>query len=151
ARERLLVEVAGDGVRVSVEGAGGVRGLGELPMPAAGSEDPLAPLLAQRVAKLPRWLLLPSGAALRRRLPLPAAAADRLREVLGFELERQRPLPATEVEYDARLLGRRGDGQLDTELVVVPRQALESQLSALGALAGTLTGVDVADGEGGGL
>ncbi|WP_243708140.1 PilN domain-containing protein [Luteimonas arsenica] len=151
ARERLLVEVAGDGVRVSIEGADGVRGLGELPLPAAGSEDPLAPLLAQRVGRLPRWLLLPPAAALRRRLPLPAAAADRLREVLGFEIERQTPFPATEVEYDARLLGRRGDGQLDAELVVVPRQALESQLSALGTLAGTLTGVDVADGQGGGL
>ena len=153
ARERLLVEVAGDGLRVAIEGAEGVRELGELPVPAAGTEDPLAPLLAQRVARLPRWLLLPGDSALRRRLPLPAAAADRLREVLGFEIERQTPFPLAEVEYDAHVLGRRGDGQLDVELVVVPRQALDSRLAAIGPLAGTLTGVDVAanNGEGGGL
>src|SRR5690606_14401543 len=84
-----------------------------------------------------------------RRLALPAAAADRLRAVLGFEIERQTPFPASEVEYDALLLGRRGDGQVDVELVVVPRQALESRLAALGPLAATLTGVDVAEGEGG--
>jgi general secretion pathway protein L len=104
--------------------------------------------LAQRVAKLPRWLLLPAGAVLRRRMPLPAAAGDRLREVLGFEIERQTPFPAADVEYDARVVGRRGDGQLDAELVVVPRQALEARLAALGPLAATLTGADVDAGSG---
>ena len=146
ARERLLLELAGDGLRISVEGASGLRLLGELPPLADGVDDPLAGLLAQRVARLPRWLLLPDGSALRRTLPLPAAAADRLREVLGFEIERQTPFPAVEVEYDARLLRRRGDGQVDAELVVVPRHALEARLAALGPLAGTLTGVDVAAG-----
>src|SRR5690606_4070663 len=141
ARERLLLQVAGDGLRLSIDGGTGVRSLGELPaLPADGMDDPLASLLAQRVAKLPRWLLLPAGSALRRAMPLPAAAADRLHEVLGFEIERQTPFPAADVEYDARLLGRRADGQLDAELVVVPRHVLEAQLSALGPLAGTLTG-----------
>ena len=148
ARERLLLQVADDGLRISIEGASGVRLLGELPVLAEGVDDPLGAVLAQRVARLPRWLLLPGGAALRRTLPLPAAAADRLREVLGFEIERQTPFPAAEVEYDARLLRHRGDGLVDAELVVVPRHALEARLAALGALAGTLTGVDVeADGE----
>ena len=152
ARERLLLQVAGDGLRLSIDGGTGVRSLGELPaLPADGMDDPLASLLAQRVAKLPRWLLLPAGSALRRAMPLPAAAADRLHEVLGFEIERQTPFPAADVEYDARLLGRRADGQLDAELVVVPRHVLEAQLSALGPLAGTLTGVDVDAGGGDGL
>ncbi len=148
ARERLLLQSAGDGLVLSIEGPGGVRRIAELPALSAGTDDPLAPLLAQRVASLPRWLLLPAGATLRRRLPLPAAAADRLREVLGFEIERQTPFPASEVEYDARLVGRRGDGQVDAELVVVPRQALDARLAALGPLAATLTGVDVEGDEG---
>lgn len=152
ARERLLLQVDEGGLRLSIDGNSGVRALGMLPAPPAdGVEDPLAPLLAQRVAKLPRWLLLPAGSALRRQMPLPAAAADRLREVLGFEIERQTPFPAAEVEYDARLLGHRADGQLDAELVVVPRQALEARLAALGPLATTLTGVDVDAGSGEGL
>ncbi|MCY0536228.1 hypothetical protein, partial [Klebsiella pneumoniae] len=43
-----------------------------------------------------------------------------------------------------------GDGQVDAELVVVPRQALDARLAALGPLASTLTGVDVEGDEGGG-
>lgn len=151
ARERLLLQVTGDGLLLAIEGPDGVRRLAELPPLSTSADDPLAPLLAQRVASLPRWLLLPADASLRRALPLPAAAADRLREVLGFEIERQTPFPAADVEYDARLLGRRGDGQVDAELVVVPRQALESRLVALGPLANTLTGVDVESAGGGGL
>ncbi|GGJ99157.1 PilN domain-containing protein [Luteimonas terricola] len=152
ARERLLLQVAGDGLRLSIDGSGGVRALGDLPLPPAdGVDDPLAALLAQRVARLPRCLLLPAGSALRRAMPLPAAAAERLHEVLGFEIERQTPFPAAEVEYDARLLGHRADGQIDAELVVVPRHALEAQLAALGPLATTLTGVDVDAGGGEGL
>lgn len=152
ARERLLLQVHGDGLRLAIDGSGGPRALGDLPLPAAdGVDDPLAALLAQRVARLPRWLLLPAGTALRRAMPLPAAAGDRLHEVLGFEIERQTPFAAADVEYDARLLGHRADGQLDAELVVVPRHALEAQLAALGPLATTLTGVDVEAGEGQGL
>lgn len=150
ARERLLLQSAGDGLVLSIEGPGGVRRIADLPALSAGEDDPLAPLLNQRVASLPRWLVLPAEATLRRRLPLPAAAADRLREVLGFEIERQTPFPVSEVEYDARLVGRRGDGQVDAELVVVPRQALDARLAALGPLASTLTGVDVEGDEGGG-
>ena len=75
-----------------------------------------------RLADLPRWLLLPAAAGLRRRLALPAAAADRLRDVVGFEIDRQTPFTADAVAFDARVLGRRdSDGQLDAELVVVPR------------------------------
>ena len=151
ARERLLLAPTGGGLVLALEAPDGAREIGELPQLPERGEDPLGPLLAQRVAKLPRWLLLPSGTVLRRRLTLPAAAADRLREVLGFEIERQTPFQAAEVEYDARLVGRRGDGQLEAELVVVPRHALEARLATLGPVAGTLTGVDVDAGDGSGL
>lgn len=116
---------------------------------AAPPYDPLAGLLAPRVAALPRWLLLPAGSSLRRRLTLPAAAADRLRDVIGFEIDRQTPFSADAVAFDARVLGRReSDGQLDVELVAVPRTAIDPQLAALGPLAGTLSGIDVAGADG---
>src|SRR5690606_763366 len=110
-----------------------------------------AGLLTQRVAVVPRWLLLPEGSALRRPMTLPAAAAERLREVLAFEIDRQTPFAADDVRHDARLLARRGDGQIDVELVVVPKAALERELAALGPLAKTLAGVDVATADGGAL
>src|SRR5699024_6985056 len=86
--------------------------------------------------------------ALCRRLRLPPAAGERLRQVAGFEIERQTPFAADAVVYDARALGTTADGQLEAELVVVPREQLQPRLDALGPLAGTLAGVDVAGPDG---
>ena len=50
--------------------------------------------------------------------------------------------------YDGRVLGVRDDGQLQAELVVVPRARADAALARLGALSGWLAGVDLADAEG---
>lgn len=111
---------------------------------AASSVDPLSAVLAPRVESLPRWLLLPAHGALRRQVTLPGAAADRLRDVLRFEIDRQTPFSADEVYFDARPLGRRGDGMIDAELVVVPRARLDAALAALTpSLRSALAGVDL--------
>jgi general secretion pathway protein L len=100
------------------------------------------------MSDLPRWLLLPAACGLRRQLVLPAAAADRLRAVAGYEIDRQTPFAKDAVAYDARVLGRRGDGQVDVELVVVPRAKLDEQLAQLGKAAAQLAGADLADAAG---
>lgn len=145
ARERLLLESDGDSLRLSLErGDAGIRELGQVPWAAdLAGDDPLAPLLAQRVAELPRWLVLPAAAGLRRTLVLPAAAADRLRDVLGFEIERQTPFAVADVRYDARVAGRRADGQVEAELVVVPARAVDAALERLGPLAASVAGIDL--------
>lgn len=160
ARERLLLAAGPDGLDLTLARGheDDAREVGQVPWPVLaaggveagvdGATDPLAGVLADRVAKLPRWLLLPSAAGLRRTLVLPAAAAERLRDVLAFEIERQTPFAAADVEYDARIVGRRDDGQIEAELVVVPRQVLETRLAQLGPLAATLTGVDMAGEDG---
>jgi len=128
----------------------GLRDVGRIPglLEPDVDGDPLALVLAPALADLPRWLLLPGAAVLRRRLVLPAAAAERLRDVVGFEIERQTPFAADAVAFDARILDRReSDGQLDVELVVVPRTTLDAQLAALGPLAASLAGIDVAAGD----
>lgn len=155
-RGRLLLQVDGDQVHLRLQQGLDVRDLAVLPSLAdlnAGSDavvaDPLAPLLPPRIGELPRWLLLPPAASLRRRLTLPAAAADRLRDVVGFEIDRQTPFTADAVAFDARVIGRRdSDGQLDAELVAVPRQTLNPQLVAIGPLASTLAGIEVAGADG---
>lgn len=155
-RDRLLLADLGDALQLRLESDDGVRGaviqdLGVLP--AAGdlgrAEDPLQPLLNPVIADVPRWLVLPATAGLRRRMTLPAAAAERLRDVVSFEIDRQTPFSADAVAFDARILGRRAsDGQLDVELVAVPRASLQPRLDALGPLAGTLAGIDLADSAG---
>ncbi|HEY5802955.1 MAG TPA: PilN domain-containing protein [Lysobacter sp.] len=149
-RGRLLLQLHDQTLQLRLQQGGQLHDLGSIPALALeAAVDPLAPLLPPRLADLPRWLLLPAAAGLRRRLALPAAAADRLRDVVGFEIDRQTPFSSDTVAFDARVLGRRdSDGMLDAEMVVVPRQGLDPQLSALGPLAQTLAGIDVA-GSGG--
>lgn len=111
-----------------------------------------APKLAARldpeVARRARRLLMDAAKALRCRLSLPEAAAERLREVAGFEIDRQTPFQAEQVVYDARILSRDGNGQLSAELVVLPRAHLEAALAPLGGLAQSLEAVDLAGPDG---
>ncbi len=154
SQQRLLLQPAGDSLRLALERGDDLREIGQVPWDAAQSardsagEDPLGALLQQRIAELPRWLLLPTGAGLRRTLLLPAAAADRLRDVLAFEIDRQTPFAAADVYYDARVLGLRNGEQVEAELVVVPRAALDAAIAALGPLGDGLSGVDMAAADG---
>jgi general secretion pathway protein L len=137
-------------LQLRLQDSDGLRDVGRIPglLEPDVDGDPLALVLAPALADLPRWLLLPGAAVLRRRLVLPAAAAERLRDVVGFEIERQTPFAADAVAFDARILDRReSDGQLDVELVVVPRTTLDAQLAALGPLAASLAGIDVSAGD----
>lgn len=154
-RDRLLLAQDPDALQLRLQTVDGVEGpvvrdVGRLP---AGEllgidADPLATVLAPSIVDLPRWLVLPANAGLRRRLTLPAAAADRLRDVVSFEIDRQTPFTADTAAFDARILDRRADGQLDVELVAVPLVAIQPRLAALGGVAETLAGIDLADSSG---
>lgn len=145
----LLLPVEGGDVALRLHRGGELHELGRLPAPPAVEDaDPLGGLLAPAAVDLPRWLLLPAGSGLVRRMALPAAAADRLRDVVRFEIDRQTPFTADAVMFDARLLGRRADGQLDVELVVAPRERVDARLAELGGLGGRLAGIDIAGADG---
>jgi general secretion pathway protein L len=146
ASNRLLFSQVGDQLRLQVQDAEGLHEIAWLPLPLTTTE--LDAVLGNRTGKLPRWLLLPAASALQRRLLLPAAAAERLRDVVGFEVDRQTPFTADSVRFDARVLERRADGQLDTELIAVPRARFDAALAELGGLAGSLAGVDASDASG---
>lgn len=75
-------------------------------------------------------LVVAEANLLRKPLTLPAAAAENLRQVLAFEMDRQTPFTAASVLYGHRLLGAR-DGFLRVELVVTPRPPVEEALAAL--------------------
>jgi general secretion pathway protein L len=146
AQDRLLLSREQDELRVQWQHATGLRDLARLPLPL--QEPELERVLGNRLAALPRWLLLPPGRILRRSLLLPAAAAERLRDVVGFEVDRQTPFAAAAVRFDARLLQRRPDGQLEAELVAVPRPAFDEAMAAVGTLTASLVGVEASDAQG---
>ena len=146
AQDRLLIAHEGDCLHLQWQNLQGLHDLTWLPAPAEAAD--LDAVLGLRLAGLPRWLLLPAGSALQRRLLLPAAAADRLRDVVGFEIDRQTPFSADSVRFDTRVLERRADGQLDTELVAVPRTRFDAAVAGLGGLASSLVGVDARGADG---
>lgn len=145
-RDRLLLKPQGDELHLQWQDIDGLRDLAWLPLPLE-TED-LDRVLGKRLAELPRWLLLPADSVLRRPLVLPAAAADRLRDVVRFEIDRQTPFSAEAVRYDARIRQRREDGQLEVDLVAIPRARFDAALEPLGGLAAALMGVDVAAADG---
>lgn len=146
--DRLLLVPRGDELLLQRWHEGQVKELTALPLPLPADRDALDGVLREPLAELPRWLLLPAAQGLRRPLTLPAATRERLRAVLGFEIERQTPFAADAVLFDGRLLGERPDGSLQAELVVVPRQRFDAVGARLGGLGARLAGIDLADAEG---
>ncbi|QOW24967.1 PilN domain-containing protein [Lysobacter sp. H23M47] len=153
-RGRVLLQVDADEMQLRRQRDDALIDMARVPLPplvarSHADGDALGSLLGPRLAELPRWLMLPAASSLTRRMSLPGSALERLRDVVGFEIDRQTPFTADAVAFDASVRGRReGDGQLDVELVVVPRQLLEDQRTALGPLASELAGIDVAGADG---
>jgi general secretion pathway protein L len=130
---RLVLELRADHLLVERQ-TGDVREpAGRVPY--TGPADPTpAPLLAARGGGTPVTLRLPAGAALRKVLWLPAVAAENLRDVLGFEMDRQTPFRAEQVYYDCRIVRRApAEGRIEVELVLVPRPVLDRLLETLRA------------------
>jgi general secretion pathway protein L len=77
-------------------------------------------------------LCLPAGQVLRKRLKLPLAAASNLRQVVAYEMDRQTPFSADQVDFDVLEDAPVADADhLGLELVAAPRQRLEPLLQRL--------------------
>ncbi|MES2859298.1 MAG: PilN domain-containing protein [Pseudomonadota bacterium] len=148
--DALLLQFNGDALQLRRQADGELQDVAVMPVPPPRSDagDPLAQVLTRVAADLPRVLLLPAASGLRRTLLLPAAARERLQDVLGFEIERQTPFARADVLYGGRVLDVRSDGQLQVELVVVPRARFDAAAARLGDASAWLTGVDLADADG---
>jgi len=118
--------------------------LGERPLGADAALELSAHLQGPSREEAELWLRLPAATALCRRLLLPLAAETRLEAVLHHEIDRQTPFAAEQVVMAAQLLRRDpGAGQIEVELLVLPRTRLEAALASLGPLAGQLSGLDI--------
>ncbi|MBB4130896.1 PilN domain-containing protein [Xanthomonas sp. 3075] len=146
SQARLLLQLDGDALQLLRQRDHSSEAIATLPWPVQPNE--MNALLPTALESLPRHWLLPAVQALRRPLRLPAAAAARLQDVARFEIDRQTPFTADQVYFDARVLDVRGDGQLDAELVVVPRRMIDGPAGVPDAWASALSGIDVADAQG---
>ncbi len=121
--QRLLLAVSQDELTVTLESASERQLLGRFTLQAE-RVDPQISRLARRPAE--RVLCLPPAKVLRRRIELPLATEENLRQVLGFELDRETPLSAEQAYFDYRLLERDAVRRvLRIELLVAPRAAVD--------------------------
>jgi general secretion pathway protein L len=87
--------------------------------------------------------------ALVRRVNLPAATEENLRQVLAFEMDRLSPFKADEVYFDYRVVSRdAANSQIVTELAMARRDIVDARVQQLRALGVSVQGVAVRDDTG---
>ena len=75
---------------------------------------------------------VPADKLLVKQVQLPLAAEENLRQVLGFEMQRQTPFRAEQVYFNFRITARRAQSrQLAVQLSVVPRTVVDDVLAPL--------------------
>lgn len=107
--------------------AGRDAALARLPLPL--STDIHLPHLAGRPAEL----RIDPASALRTVWRLPAAAAENLRQVIAFEMDRETPFRAEDVRFDARIVGHEGR-HIRVDLLIVPNIVAQPAMAAAGRL-----------------
>lgn len=123
-QQRLYVEIDDDKLLLSLGNHVAQREVLRLPLDAPDAEDADIPREVQQTI-----LLLPDDKVLAKRISLPAAAEENLREVLGFEMDLHTPFEASAVYYDYTVVGRNSARQQVTvDLVYAPRDAVDSLL-----------------------
>jgi general secretion pathway protein L len=91
-------------------------------------------------------LALGHGEALMRKVTMPAATEENLRQVLAFEMDRLTPFKADEVYFDYRVLSRdAATGQILVQLAVARREVVDARAQKLRALGANVQGVAVRD------
>ena len=94
-------------------------------------------------------LLLPAAMVLQRKLTLPLAARNDLRQVLAFEMDRQTPFTADQVYWAPHALAAAASTtHFQTELVVVTHATLDPLLARLGDQGLAVDAVDVDSDQG---
>jgi general secretion pathway protein L len=96
-------------------------------------------------------LCLVQREALVRRVTMPAATEENLRQVLGFEMDRLTPFRADDVYFDYRVASRDpAAGTLGVQLAVARREVVDARVDALRALGVSVQGVTVREDAGSG-
>jgi general secretion pathway protein L len=124
----LALTPSEEDVKFTLVRGGGIRDLGRIRLDA--TLDPrrsLAPLVrGVPLRDVDIVFNLPADRVLRRRVTLPLATQENLREVLAFEIDRRTPFKAGEVAFDYRLISTDIENKrVNVDLAIVPRDLVE--------------------------
>lgn len=137
-RRALAVQVEGDRVIIRRQGGRGAEIIGEI---APGrAQDAAARRLLRRAGRgtVSKGVLISRAQSLHKIVSLPPAAAENLREVLAFEMDRLTPFKAADVYYDYRVVepGGSSDRQaerLDVDLLVAAKADVDRAVATVRA------------------
>lgn len=94
-------------------------------------------------------LCLEPSESLVRRVRMPAATEENLRQVVAFEMDRLTPFRADDVYFDCRVVGRDATaGTIQVLLALARREGVDAKMRRLEALGTTVAGVTVRDERG---
>jgi general secretion pathway protein L len=129
-QQKLYVETEPDTLLLSLGNHAAQREVLRLSLDASDAEDADIPRDVQQTI-----FLVPDDKVLAKRISLPAAAEENLREVLGFEMDLHTPFEAAEVYYDYTVVGRdSARQQLTVDLVYAPRDAVDALVDGAASL-----------------
>ncbi|GMQ95910.1 MAG: PilN domain-containing protein [Gammaproteobacteria bacterium] len=129
----LVLAPTGDEVRISRRDNGRIEELGRISTTLPNIAGRISAILAGLKAGSTRVEVeVPADKLLVKQIQLPLAAEENLRQVLGFEMQRQTPFRAEQVYFNYRVTARRAHSrQLAVQLSVVPRAVVDAVLEPL--------------------
>ena len=131
--DTLFLAPTGDEVRVSRRENGRFKELVRIDMTLSDAAERMVATLAGLKVETTRVeVAVPPEKLLVKQIQLPLAAEENLRQVLGFEMQRQTPFRAEQVYFNYRIVARRPQSQqLAIQLSVVPRTVVEEALGSI--------------------
>jgi general secretion pathway protein L len=144
----LVIIPASDSAEFILHRNGRTRRLGRLPCATSLARG--RPLSDHFGGALPRFrdvvVSVPPDQLLRRRVILPLEAAENLREVLAFEMDRHTPFKAADVLYDHRIAATDAAARrIIVDLAVLPRTILQRAAATAGAFGLSADRVGIVD------
>jgi general secretion pathway protein L len=126
----LVVTLGTDSAHFCLRREGRIRRLGQIPTSTA-SRQALVALFSGAPPRSSEIVVnVPADKVLRRSLRLPLEAAENLREVLAFQMERYTPFKASEIAYDYRVTATDiAARKVAVDLAILPRATFEQATS----------------------
>ncbi len=150
---QIVFDISGAGIMVDQVFRRSHREIGRVAArvdDAAVEAAALAPLIGKlKMNRFDLVLRMPAAHALRRSLSLPRAAADNLRQVLTFEMDRQTPFSADQVYFDYLVDGSPSAETIDVELIACPKGEVDAAVERSRAWGVNIDIVDIAGGASG--
>lgn len=144
----LVMTIGNEAAQVALRSGGRVRQLGRIPL-AAASRSALTDLIGGAPPRsLEVVVNVPRDKVLRRSVTLPMEAAENLREVLAFQMDRHTPFKSSEVAYDYRVTATDNAAKkITVDLAILLRTTLDEANSIAGSFGLPAHRVGIADEE----